>query len=64
MTMGLAFGLGGLGTSVTGILADHWGVAAALLMTALLLLPAIVLVYLLKKPQILLNEAVMKGVSQ
>lgn len=56
MTMGLAFGLGGLGTAVTGIMADHWGVVTALLLTSLLLIPACILTYMLKKPQFNIAE--------
>lgn len=50
MTMGFAFGMGGLGTTVTGLLADHLGVVTALNVTSLLLIPACVIVYFLKKP--------------
>jgi len=56
MTMGLAFGLGGLGTSVTGLLADHWGIVGGLLMTSLMLIPASIISYFLKKPQIMISE--------
>ncbi len=48
MTMGFAFGLGGIGTYLTGILADKMGYVPALLMTALLLIPALILTGFLK----------------
>ncbi|QNB45805.1 MFS transporter [Thermanaerosceptrum fracticalcis] len=48
MTMGFAFGLGGIGTSLTGMLADKMGYIPALLMTALLLIPALILTGFLK----------------
>lgn len=49
LTMGLAFGIGGLGTAVTGLLADIIGTASALTINSLLLIPAIVMVRLLEK---------------
>jgi len=56
MTMGLAFGFGGLGTSVTGLLADHFGVVNGLLLTSLLLIPVCIITYMLKKPQIRIKD--------
>ncbi len=47
MTMGLAYGLGGLGISFTGIAADTWGIPKALLITSLSLVVAIVLTIIL-----------------
>lgn len=47
MTMGLAYGLGGLGTSLTGIAADIWGIPRALLITSLSLVVASVLTLVL-----------------
>jgi FSR family fosmidomycin resistance protein-like MFS transporter len=43
ITMGFAFGLGGAGTSLTGLMADLWGTQTALNITILFLIPAIVL---------------------
>lgn len=40
VTMGLAYGLGALGVSLTGLLADLWGEAPAVLVNSLVLLPA------------------------
>lgn len=64
MTMGLAFGLGGLGTAVTGLLADQWGVVTGLLLTSLLLIPAIIITYLLKKPQLRISEIQCSGTER
>lgn len=61
MTMGLAFALGGAGTTLTGVLADHWGIAAALVLTSLLLIPASLLTYLLKSPQIKISQIQCSG---
>lgn len=49
MTMGFAFGLGGLGITITGVWADLWGMVAALLITSLALIPAIFLVFTVPK---------------
>ena len=43
VTMGLAFGLGGLGIMLTGFLADKWGTVSALLLTMIVVVPAIIL---------------------
>lgn len=45
ITMGLAFGLGGLGTSFTGLLVDRVGTVTGLLLTSLVLIPAIIITW-------------------
>lgn len=47
LTMGLSFGLGAMGNILTGMLADHWGIKAAVLLTTLAMLPAIILTAML-----------------
>lgn len=62
LTMGLAFGIGGLGTAVTGLLADMIGTASALTINSLLLIPAIFMVKMLEKcRETKLQAAVEKG---
>lgn len=45
ITMGLAWGLGGVGASLTGVFADIWGTVTALLVTSAVLIPACFLAF-------------------
>jgi FSR family fosmidomycin resistance protein-like MFS transporter len=51
LIVGFAIGLGGAGVTVLGRLADHWGVATALWISALMPLAAFVLTRLLPAPR-------------
>lgn len=51
MMLGLAFGLGGLGAAITGIMADHLGLLPALQFTVLPVAAAAVLVWFIKTEQ-------------
>lgn len=61
LTMGLAFGIGGLGTAVTGFVADITGTAFALVLNSLLLIPAIFIVKLLEKRREMSDVRVVRG---
>lgn len=47
LNLGLAFGMGGVGTSVLGVIADHYGVLAAMRVIAALVAPALLLTLVL-----------------
>lgn len=51
MTMGLAFGLGGLGITASGALADTYGLGSVFYSSAVLLLVATILCYWLPQPE-------------
>lgn len=55
LTMGFAYGLGGVGTALTGLGADHWGIVISLLITSLVMIPAIIMTMAIKKPQYIVN---------
>lgn len=45
LNLGLAFGMGGVGALLLGMLADHWGVTSVLWSCALLVIPTILLTW-------------------
>lgn len=47
LNLGLAFGMGGLGTSILGVVADHFGVAVVMRIIACLVVPALLLTLVL-----------------
>lgn len=47
INLGLAFGMGGVGTMLLGVVADNWGIVAVLNVVAALVLPALLLAILL-----------------
>jgi len=52
IAMGLAFGLGGLGTYLTGFWADSLGTVTALLLNSLILIPAMMIIIYITKEKI------------
>ncbi len=50
MMLGLAFGLGGVGAAITGVLADHIGLYTALLLTIVPLILTVPLTFTIKSP--------------
>lgn len=47
LNLGLAFGMGGLGTSILGVVADHFGVTVVMRIIACLVIPALLLTLVL-----------------
>ncbi len=54
LNLGLAFGMGGVGTSVLGVVADHFGVLVVMRCIASLVVPALLLTFVL--PPVRLNR--------
>jgi FSR family fosmidomycin resistance protein-like MFS transporter len=56
MMLGLAIGFGGLGVAVSGVIADHWSLAAALATIPVPIAAAVVLMAVLPYPWKLLRR--------